>query len=64
MKLKARTTELNEEQIFETINQISTTSAIASLTMAKHLNMNKTNAMLIGVGASLLITGLIKYLEE
>ena len=64
MKLKTSVTELNEQQIFEAINQISTTSAMASLAIAKHTNMNKTNAMLIGVGASLLVTGLVKYLEE
>jgi len=64
MKLKTRSTELNEQQIFEAINQISTASAVASLTIAKHTNMNKANAMLIGVGASLLVSGLIKYLEE
>lgn len=64
MKLKTRITELNEQQIFEAINQISTASAMASLVVAKHANMNKTNAMLIGVGSSLLITGLVKYLEE
>jgi hypothetical protein len=57
-------TELNEQQIFEAINQISTASAVASLTIAKHTNMNKANAMLIGVGSSLLVAGLIKYLEE
>lgn len=64
MKLKTSIAELDEQQIFEAINQISTTSAMASLMIAKHTNMNKTNAMLIGVGASLLVTGLIKYLEE
>jgi len=64
MKPKTRITELGEQQIFEAINQISTTSAMASLMIAKHANMNKTNAMLIGVGASLLVTGLVKYLEE
>lgn len=64
MKLKTSITELDEQQIFEAINQISTTSAMASLMIAKHTNMNKTNAMLIGVGASLLVTGLVKYLEE
>lgn len=64
MKLKTRSTELNEQQIFEAINQISTASAVASLTIAKHTNMNKANAMLIGVGSSLLVAGLIKYLEE
>ncbi|SEA67897.1 hypothetical protein [Bizionia paragorgiae] len=64
MKLKTRMTELNEQQIFEAINQISTASAVASLTIAKHTNMNKANAMLIGVGSSLLVAGLIKYLEE
>ena len=64
MKLKSRFMELDEQQIFEAINQISTTSAIASLIIAKHTNMNKANAMLIGVGASLLVTGLVKYLEE
>ncbi len=64
MKLKTRMSELNEQQIFEAINQISTASAVASLTIAKHTNMNKANAMLIGVGASLLVAGLIKYLEE
>ena len=61
MKLKTRMSELNEQQIFEAINQISTASAVASLTIAKHTNMNKANAMLIGVGASLLITGIVKY---
>jgi hypothetical protein len=64
MKLKTSNAELDEQQIFEAINQISTTSAMASLMIAKHTNMNKTNAMLIGVGASLLVTGLVKYLEE
>lgn len=64
MKLKIRSTELNEQQIFEAVNQISTASAVASLAIAKHTNMNKASAMLIGVGASLLITGVIKYLEE
>ena len=64
MKLKTSIAELDEQQIFEAINQISTTSAMASLVIAKHTNMNKTNAMLIGVGASLLVTGLVKYLEE
>lgn len=64
MKLKTSIAELDEQQIFEAINQISTTSAMASLMIAKHTNMNKTNAMLIGVGASLLVTGLVKYLEE
>ncbi len=64
MKLKTRSTELNEQQIFEAINQISTASAVASLTIAKHTNMNKANAMLIGVGASLLVAGLVNYLEE
>lgn len=64
MKLKRRMSELNEQQIFESINQISTASAVASLTIAKHTNMNKANAMLIGIGAPLLITGVIKYLEE
>jgi|AntRauMFilla1563_2_1112583.scaffolds.fasta_scaffold28206_3 hypothetical protein len=64
MKLKTRMTELNEQQIFEAINQISTASAVASLTIAKHTNMNKANAMLIGVGASLLVAGLVNYLEE
>jgi hypothetical protein len=64
MKLKTRMSELNEQQIFEAINQISTASAVASLTIAKHTNMNKANAMLIGVGSSLLVAGLIKYLEE
>lgn len=64
MKLKTRSTELNEQQIFEAINQISTASAVASLTIAKHTNMNKANAMLIGVGASLLVAGLVNYLED
>lgn len=64
MKLKTTMTELNEQQIFEAINQISTASALASLTIAKHTNVNKANAMLIGVGASLLITGLVKALED
>jgi len=64
MKLKTSVTELNEQQIFEAINQISKTSAMASLVIAKQTNINKTNAMLIGVGASLLVTGLVKYLEE
>lgn len=64
MKLKTRVSELNEQQIFEAINQISTASAVASLTIAKHTNMNKANAILIGVGSSLFVAGLIKYLEE
>ena len=64
MKFATTTTELNEKQLFETINQIATSIAIAALTIAKHTNMNKANAMLIGLGASLLITGLVKYLEE
>ncbi len=64
MKLKTSIAELDEQQIFEAINQISITSATASLMIAKHTNMNKTNTMLIGVGASLLVTGLAEYLEK
>ncbi|MFD1014781.1 hypothetical protein [Winogradskyella rapida] len=64
MTLKTKGTELHEQQILEAINEISTTSAMASLVIAKHTNINKTNAVLIGVGASLLVTGLVKALED
>ena len=64
MKLKKGNSNLEAQQIIETINQISSASAIAALTVAKHTNINKTNAMFVGVGASLLVTGLIKCLED
>ncbi len=64
MKLKKGNSNLEAQQIIETINQISSASAIAALTIAKHTNINKTNAMFVGVGASLLVTGLIKCLED
>ena len=64
MKLKKGNSNLEAQQIIETINQITTASAIAALTIAKHTNINKTNAMFVGVGASLLVTGLIKCLED
>jgi hypothetical protein len=64
MKLKKGNSNLEAQQIIETINQITTVSAIAALTIAKHTNINKTNAMFVGVGASLLVTGLIKCLED
>ena len=64
MKLENANSNLEAQQIIETINQISASSAIAALTIAKHTNINKANAMFVGVGASLLITGLIKCLQE
>jgi hypothetical protein len=64
MNLKKGNSNLEAQQIIETINQITTASAIAALTIAKHTNINKTNAMFVGVGASLLVTGLIKCLED
>ena len=64
MKLKKSNSNLEAQQIIETINQISASSAIAALTIAKHTNINKANAMFVGVGASLLVTGLIKCLQD
>ena len=64
MKLKKANSNLEAQQIIETINQISASSAITALTIAKHTNINKANAMFVGVGASLLVTGLIKCLQD
>ncbi|OMP32287.1 hypothetical protein [Mangrovimonas sp. DI 80] len=65
--MELKTTFQNDNSIqntLQSINEIVSASAMASLAIAKHTNSDKNTALLIGVGTSILVTGLLKYLDD
>ncbi|MCI9845623.1 hypothetical protein [Flavobacterium pectinovorum] len=54
----------NTEMDFTNLSTIISTSAAAGMAIANHLGKNPQTGGLIGVGLSLLVTGLITALED
>ena len=58
--LKKQSTEMD----FSSLTTILTTGAAAGIAIANHLGKNPQTGGIIGVGLSLLVTGLMTYLED
>lgn len=54
----------NTEMDFSSLSTILTTSAAAGIAIANHLGKNPQTGGMIGVGLSLLVTGLMTALED
>ena len=54
----------NTEMDFTNLNAILTSGASTGMAIANHLNKNQKTGGIIGVGLSLLVTGLLLALED
>ena len=54
----------NTEMDFSSLSTILTTGAVAGIAIANHLGKNHQTGGMIGVGFSLLVTGLMTALED
>ncbi|UUW08385.1 hypothetical protein NLG42_20025 [Flavobacterium plurextorum] len=54
----------NQEMDFSSLSTILTSGAAAGMAIANHLGKNPQTGGVIGVGLSLLVTGLITALED